>query len=373
VKIRKLNRRERTEWVLDYYSGGKRVRKWFRTKDLAQAEVDNLKVQRRQCGDDWIELGPDERNELMAVYSEAKRDRVSLRQVWEAFKTGKLDATPLKRRTLAEALDETIAAKRTENRRDRYIESLDNYLRRFIAGRSEMFIDRIGLVEIESWFDGRNEAQSTRKSNLGRISAMFDLCWRRGYVKENPCLRVGNIRIDEKPPVILTPKQAEVLLKACISRTPEFLPYVVLGMFAGVRPEEIEKLSWGDLDIKQGRVRIDSAAAKVRERRLVQLHPTGKAWLKTLNVGPASEPIAPSKSTIKRNRARLCDEAQIEWHQDILRKTAASYLLAFHRNAHDVAQMLGNSARILEKHYKDLVTPEDCKRFWYITPSKASP
>ncbi|MBM3836129.1 MAG: hypothetical protein FJ403_23280 [Verrucomicrobia bacterium] len=125
------------------------------------------------------------------------------------------------------------------------------------------------------------------------------------------------------------------------------------------------------MDAKQGRVRIDSAAAKVRERRLVQLHPTGKAWLKTLNVGPASEFIAPSKSTIKRNRARICEAAQIEWHQDILRKTAASYLLAFHRNAHDVAQMLGNSARILEENYKDIVAPEDCKRFWALTPTRS--
>jgi len=239
IKIRKLNRRERTEWVLDYYSGGKRVRKWFRTKDLAQAEADGLKAQRRQCGDDWIDLSGEERNELMAVYSEARRERVSLRQVWEAFKTGKLDATPFQRRTLAEALQETLAAKRTENRRERYIQSLENYLSRFIAGRSEMFVDRLGVVEIESWFDGRNEAQSTRKSNLGRISAMFDLCWRRGYVKENPCLRVGNIRIDEKPPIILTPAQTEALLKACIDRTPDFLPYVVLGMFGGIRPEEI--------------------------------------------------------------------------------------------------------------------------------------
>ena len=56
MKIRKLTRRDRIEWVLDYYAGPKRVRKWFKSKSLAEAERENINGQKKQCGSDWIDL-----------------------------------------------------------------------------------------------------------------------------------------------------------------------------------------------------------------------------------------------------------------------------------------------------------------------------
>jgi hypothetical protein len=38
-----------------------------------------------------------------------------------------------------------------------------------------MFVDRIGVAEINQWFADRGEAISTRKSNLGRLGSMFDV------------------------------------------------------------------------------------------------------------------------------------------------------------------------------------------------------
>jgi hypothetical protein len=48
------------------------------------------------------------------------------------------------------------------------------------------------------------------------------------------------------------------------------------------------------------------------------------------------------------------------------RHTAASYLLALHKDAGKVANMLGNSPQILLSHYHDPVTEVDCKTFWGI-------
>src|SRR5580765_9008065 len=153
MKVRKLDRRHKgyskVEWLLDYYEGPKRIRQWYPSKAQADAAMGELKHQHRETGQTWLELSPEERNGLMSIYAEAKTEGITLRTVWEAYKTGKLDATPMQRRTLAQAITETMEAKRTENLRERYLGDLESYVPRFPQGRSEIFVDQIGVDEIE--------------------------------------------------------------------------------------------------------------------------------------------------------------------------------------------------------------------------------
>lgn len=373
MKVRKLDRRDkgytRVEWLLDYYEGPKRIRKWYKSKGQAEAAAEELKQQHRHAGQSWLELSPEERNGLMLLHAEASRENVTLRQIWEAFKSGKLDATPVQRRTLRQAIDETITAKTNENLRERYVAELENYLEKFSTGRMEMFIDRLTVADVETWFDGRGEALSTRKSNLGRLSSMFDVCWRRGYLKENPILKITPPKPEDKPPSILTVDQATKLLNAC-RKYPRMVPWLSLGMFCGIRPEEIEKLTWGDVDAKNRHVKIEAAASKVRRRRIVPLNDTALAWLKIGRTGKPSAMIAPNRTTLRRHRRAMSEAAGIEWTQDILRHTAASYLLQRHEDATKVAHWLGHSPRTLETKYKNIVTPAECKKFWALTPDK---
>ena len=52
------------------------------------------------------------------------------------------------------------------------------------------------------------------------------------------------------------------------------------------------------------------------------------------------------------------------WPKDVLRHTAASYLLALHGDVGKVAMMLGNSPNILLTHYHEPVCETDCAAFW---------
>src|SRR5438270_12425074 len=104
MKVRRLDRRDkgytRIEWVLDYYEGPKRIRKFYKSKGDAEAAEDEIKQQHKHTGQSWLELTPEERNDLMLVCSEARQRNIGVRQVWDAYKNGKLDAKPLQRCTL---------------------------------------------------------------------------------------------------------------------------------------------------------------------------------------------------------------------------------------------------------------------------------
>jgi integrase len=249
------------------------------------------------------------------------------------------------------------------------VRELRNYLHSFAAGRQQLSIDKITVADIEGWFDGRGEAPATRCSNLGRLGALFDLAWRRRYLPENPCLRVTQPRLEQKPPRILSPKEAKALLVTCRKQTPDLLAWLTLGVFAGIRPDELRRLAWADVDAQQGLVTVAAAASKVRRRRIVTLHETARSWLSICKPGRPDQPITPSPIREKRQRARLVGASGVKWSHDLLRHSAASFLLAHHQDAGKVANMLGNSVRILESTYKNLVTPSDCAAFWKLTPA----
>lgn len=287
--------------------------------------------------------------------------------MWDTYRAENLTPLPdAKRATLATAIAETIAAKKAANRRPRYIASLKDYLQAFAKGRETTPVDRITTADIEAWFAGRREAPATRHSNQGRLSALFALCVRRHYCRDNPCRRLDPITVEIKPPAILTPRQSARLLVATRRHVPALLPYMVLGLFAGIRPEELQRLDWSNVDVEHNRATIDAAASKIRRRRIVDLHPTVAAWLRHL--AKQTGPIGPAPTMLRRQRRKIRDAAPIPWTQDVLRHTAASYLLAHHKDTQRVCLMMDHSPATLFRHYRNLVTDADCKRFWALVP-----
>jgi hypothetical protein len=59
------------------------------------------------------------------------------------------------------------------------------------------------------------------------------------------------------------------------------------------------------------------------------------------------------------------------WIRDGLRKNCATHLRAIYKNDYDVVKDMGNSIRVLLKHYADLHVPESVSlEHWEISPNK---
>lgn len=257
---------------------------------------------------------------------------------------------------IAKCIDAVIEAKRTANRTARYVKSLGYYLRQFAAGREERALADFTAEDVDAWLS-RYPSHYTRQTWLNRLSTLFSFAVRRGYVVANPCDRIDRVTVDKKPPAILTPAQSRELLAACPT---VMRPYLVLGMFAGIRPEEIERMEWSHINLDMGTARVDG---KTRRRRLVTLEPVAVTELRKhpLRTGD----VAPSGATIARWRSKARRVIGLDkWPQDLLRHTAASYLLALHGDAGKVALRLGNSAGILLTHYNEPVPKEAAEAFF---------
>jgi integrase/recombinase XerD len=260
---------------------------------------------------------------------------------------------------------ETVEAKQTANRRPRYVRGLQSYLRLFARGREEMNIAEVTPALIEDWFAARKEKPETRAASLGRLGALFDLAWRRGWIPENPCKRVERPSTERKPAAVLTSRQCEQLLSAAREFCPRFLPALILMMFAGVRPEETRRLCWDDVSLDAGLLNVGAAASKLRQRRVVHLSPNCVAWLRTVH-GQEGLPAAKGQKRLRLVRRKAGIE---QWPQDVLRHTACSMWLHRDSDAAKVAMEMGHSVQTMFRHYRNIVSDEECRLFWSLLPS----
>lgn len=268
--------------------------------------------------------------------------------------------------SVADAVSAVLESKIQSRRRPTYITSLRQYLRSFSKGKEEKPINQISSEDVENWFAGRDESPSTRSSNVGRLSALFSFAIRRKWISVNPCDSLERVSIDHSAPSILLPVQVRSLLQKAHH---DLLPWILLGLFAGLRPSESARLSWSDVRLKAEtpRIVVDASASKTRRRRVFDLHPTAAAWLRT--VARDSGPTAPPHSTLRRRRRELCEAIGMDWPQDVLRHTYASMRIGSGAPVDAVASEMGNSPKILLTHYRELVSREDADEFWRILPT----
>lgn len=263
--------------------------------------------------------------------------------------------------TLEIVVREVLKAKEVAGLRPAYIRSLRQYFKLFAVGKANRSVDSFTIDDLEAWFTARHEKPVTQASNMGRLASLFSYAKRKGYIKENPVDRLERLRVYRMAPAILSPTEALDALQFTLHNQPRFLPCLALGLFAGVRPEELQRLTWSSVDLDHARLTVDTAASKTHRRRIVPLTANLVRWLKLK--GDLPMPHVARRRCIRRLREHF---GWPRWPQDLLRHTAASYLLALHQDAGRVALSLGHSPQILMRHYHELVTHEQALEFFDI-------
>ncbi len=276
----------------------------------------------------------------------------------------------LPRILVAEAVEQFIESRRSLQKSPRYIDDLESRLGRFKADHVNIEVRSLTSQTLGEWLDGLARVRGGRltvqsRENFRRV--VYGLCEfavRKGWLITNPVARVERHKVGDRDVRIYTPTEFAALLNGA---TPDFLPFVVLGGFCGLRSAEIERVDWRDVDLKAGHIVVGAAVAKVKSRRVVPLPECAVRWLAPLtdNEGP----VWKGGHTGTRNAQEdTSKRAGVPWIKNGLRHSAASYLLAKHGDAGRVAGWLGNSADIVHKHYKSLVAPDAATLWFSIEP-----
>ncbi len=261
--------------------------------------------------------------------------------------------------SLAAAVHTYLAKKESESLRDLSLKQIRWKLGMLTEHFGDEKCNTITPTRLEQWFSERKWARSTIDGVIAKIGPFFTWCVREGYCEGNPCKAVKRPMGDDSPPAIFTPSEARKLLLTALKTDPGMIPYLAIGLFAGVRPLEIQRLQ--QQDITDRYIEITAAKAKTRQRRLVSLSDNLKEW------------IALGRDLALTNKpkrlARVLHIAELEWKPDIMRHSFASYHLAMYRSADKTAFELGHrDSKMLFSHYRELVTQEAAQAYWAIRP-----
>ena len=314
-----------------------------------------------ELGRRWTNLPPHERLSVSEILAEIRSAGLTLREVWDGYRKGS-QVTTTGRQTLRQAIDLLVESKTNTNKRAGYVTNLRQYLDAWARGQEERSLASVTLDEIEAYVN-KKESAGSRLTTINRLSTLFSFAVRKGWIVANPLKRVERPTIEDKLPTILTDADTVKMLGHVHAKLPRLVPWISLALFAGLRPEEADQITWDKINLDAGTVLIDPSITKVRNARTVHLESVAVAWLKI--GGDLPLPRVSRRRALRKLRDFMGWE---EWPKDVLRHTCASHWIALKKSYGAVAIEMGNSENILRKHYRAEVAQADCTKFWSLTP-----
>jgi len=276
---------------------------------------------------------------------------------------------------------ELLAVKESRGASARYLQDLRHRLNRF-AETFHKDACNVTTAEIQEWLDGQ-KLKPQSYQNFRRVThLLFEFAVARGYASDNPVAVVESVEVRAGDVEIFTPGEISRLLAAA---SPDFLPCLALGAFAGLRSAEIERLEWSDIDLAGRHITVGANKAKTASRRVVPLSDNLAEWLvaytgKQGNVWPgghdefyeAQQETAAATAVKADTEKSVKGEKPVKWKANALRHSYASYRFAQIGDAGRVAGELGNSAAVVHRHYRELVKPADAERWFAVKPAGPS-
>jgi integrase len=277
---------------------------------------------------------------------------------------------PVKPKLLSEALAEFIIDREKKRKRPDTIRNLRNRVGLLIDAHPGKHVHEIVKADLETVVFGKGITARTQINNRLALSAFFNWCQRERYCQANPVREVERPETDDTEPTVLSLADVRRLLGAARDyKEGKLLPYFALAMFTGIRPAELARLSWKQIDLEQRIITITGEQAKMRSRRVVDLSDNAVKWLLPFAVNrPKIVPANFRKDFDALKALAGFGTSAKEWTPDIMRHTAISMHYKAHGHEGKTASWAGNSPDVVHKHYKGLINNGDAEDFWNITP-----
>jgi integrase len=369
-----------------YYINGRRVRKYFETEEAAKTFVDAENIRRENLGARAANISGDLAEDALRAVDKLRSTQYTLLdaarivaaadhrlaphsiRIEDAINNYVADVEKRQRSvTVAQLIAQFLDNRRAKRRSAIYLRDLKIRLARFEQAMGSRVVADITAQDVESWIHSLNIGPQTQNNFRAVLSTVWSFAVRRGYASANVVQMIDKASIVRDNIPTFTVDELDRLLKAAPT---QYLPVLAISAFAGLRPEEVSKLRWEDINFDDSTIRVNATAAKTRKKRFVDMSENLIAWLRPY--GERSGRVAPPN--LQKLRRATMKAAKIEhWPQDVLRHTFASVHYAFHKNPAHTALLLGHRDQdMLLNHYRDALKPAEAAKYWGIFPEPAA-
>ncbi len=218
---------------------------------------------------------------------------------------------------------------------------------------------------------------STQRKAITLLHGIFKFGIDRGLCDYNPFRQIAIPKQPEVRIQALTIKQIRKLIET--ARQEEHLacaPALGFMLWAGIRPNEIERLTWGNINIRDRLIEVEPQHSKTGGARHVTMQPVLIKWLsKVCTYTPSNAPVTP-KAWSKRWKSLRRAAGFRTWQADTLRHTFASYHLCHFKDLNALQLEMGHAnTTLLRTRYLSMsgLTIKAAKQFWGIKRKTAEP
>jgi integrase len=315
-----------------------------------------------------------------AAFKRLERDADLITAVDHWLRTGKpasLKESP--------RLDEALVAytawlETTTELRDLTKNHLRSRLTHFVRNTGNVRVTDVLPEHIEHYLAQQNVSANTKDGYCRALSSFFTWCLKgkRHWCVNNPCYAVeieGLTSDDDREPEILPLRDCEALLRAAEKfEQGKLVPYLALCLFGGLRPFETARLTWDQVNLMDGEIRLKGTQTKTGKGRIVVICQTLKAWLSRYR---KSGEIYRSTYDLELKALRAsvgygpktAENPHLKpWVPDVLRHTAISHYFRKTGSYGQTAEQFGNSEAIIKKHYQGRVSSGDTRKFYALRP-----
>lgn len=407
VKIYSVTNRGQPSLYLSYHWAGKRGQRMLR--HASQADERKARALARELAGgmhnnrpDVLEYTGDDRRTLAAAQEALSEIGVSVDAACREYAQARevignsgtiLDAAEyfkrsrpaaIKRIETSAAVEQYITSLERDRLSVRHIQDVRNRLRKF-SGDFHIPLSEITTGDMNKWLRALDVAPRTRNNYRERIIAFFHWAQTEGYLRKDVKTEADALKKVKAPTTIhiFTPDQAATLLDGAEkmassksvaerARGLNCIHYLVLGLFPGIRPQEIARLSGPNIRFAHNDIEVLPAQAKGQKhrqgrRRLIPIQPNVRAWLEAYPVPTGKLCMFKTPVFVRK----LATKLEIPWNHDVMRHSAISYAVAATGNVDLVALWSGNSRDVIYESYLNQVTPAEAMLYGSIMPKHA--
>jgi hypothetical protein len=183
-------------------------------------------------------------------------------------------------RMVADAVGDFRQAKIIAGRSSVYLKDIRYRLGGF-AKAFNLEVRELVAQDVADYLEGLKLHSRSFNNHLSSLRTFFRFCQARAWLSTNVNLlsRVERRSGSGSEIEIFTPEELRRLLAAASSR---IVTCLAIQAFAGVRTEELFRLTWRDLERRSGNIEIRAKQAKTTSRRLISISENLAAWLRVV-------------------------------------------------------------------------------------------
>ena len=225
----------------------------------------------------------------------------------------------------------------------------------------------LSVSECEEWLNAAFHTNPQFNKARAMLHGLFEFALRREWCDKNPIKRIERRKVVEKEIQPLKLTETKRLIKNAQRESPVYAIVAALLVYTGIRPREVRRLTWRDIDTEEKTITVRSQCSKTGGVRQVEIPPV----LNRLLIAHSSElkegKICPTDWQRRWRKIRDNSGFRERWVQDVLRHTYASFHAKRYANLPRLQLNMGHyDVSLLRSRYVNMrgISNTDARNFF---------